>query len=104
MVKTGNPKLDINRVREVRSVGGVPLVLHGGSGVSDEDFIASIQAGISMIHVSTELRRAYRQTLDQTLSNNDTLAPYRYLAPSKLALKAVAKDKLKLFSMVHLLN
>ncbi|MEK9184901.1 MAG: class II fructose-bisphosphate aldolase, partial [Patescibacteria group bacterium] len=57
MMRVGkDPHLDIDKIREIRKAGGVPLVLHGGSGTPDEDFVKAIDAGISIIHISTELR------------------------------------------------
>ena len=47
------------RIKELREAGGVPMVLHGGSGISDEDFVKAIEAGMSVIHISTEIRVAY---------------------------------------------
>ncbi|HOX91119.1 MAG TPA: class II fructose-bisphosphate aldolase, partial [Candidatus Paceibacterota bacterium] len=67
MVHGGNPKLDIGRIKQVREACGIPLVLHGGSGISDEDFKNAIEAGISIIHISTELRVAYREALEKEL-------------------------------------
>jgi len=49
------PKLDINRLRAIRAKSSVPLVLHGGSGLSDLDFRNCIQAGISKINIYTEI-------------------------------------------------
>ena len=80
MVKEGNPHLNISRIQDVRAAAGVPLVLHGGSGVSDGDLRAAITAGISVVHVSTELRVAYKKSLRAVLTEEDAeLAPYKYL-------------------------
>jgi len=56
LAKAKNPDLDIDRIKEIRKAAGVPLVLHGGSGIKDEQFIAAIDAGISIIHINTEIR------------------------------------------------
>ena len=61
MVKTGNPALNPQRVADILAAAGVPMVLHGGSGSTDEDFVAVIESGISIIHISTELRVAYKK-------------------------------------------
>jgi fructose-bisphosphate aldolase class II len=97
MVRSGNPALDHDRIKSVRKESGVPLVLHGGSGVADEDFVKAIKAGISLIHISTELRRAYREGLDQSLKENDTIAPYRYMKQPYEQMKKVVKERIKLF-------
>lgn len=49
------PKLDLERLKEIHSSVTTPLVLHGGSGVSEEDFKACVQQGISKINVFTDL-------------------------------------------------
>lgn len=51
----GEPDLDIDLLREIRTRVDIPLVLHGGSGCTDDQFRAVVQAGISKINVATEL-------------------------------------------------
>lgn len=97
MVRSGNPKLDPSRVAELRKEAGVPLVLHGGSGSTDEDFHLVIDAGISIIHISTELRVAYRTGLEEGMRENDSVAPYRYSKGAKEKVYAVAQERAKLF-------
>jgi fructose-bisphosphate aldolase class II len=67
---THDPRLDIKRVSDIRQACGVPLVLHGGSGTVDEDFTASIKAGIAIVHINTELRVAYKKGLQLALQEN----------------------------------
>ena len=64
-------------------------MLHGGSGNSADDFTDAISAGVSIVHISTEIRVAYRTALQLSLQENpDEIAPYKYL---KEAVKAVEK-------------
>ena len=99
MIKGGNPKLDIEKIKQIREAAGVPLVLHGGSGITDEEFKAAIVAGISIIHVNTELRLAYKQGLQKSLSENpDEIAPYKYLKPALQAMQAVVEKRMVLFA------
>ena len=49
------PKLDIERLKEIRAVLDTPLVLHGGSGLSDDDFRNTIQNGIAKVNIFTDL-------------------------------------------------
>ncbi|MFA5023122.1 MAG: class II fructose-bisphosphate aldolase, partial [Candidatus Paceibacterota bacterium] len=87
------------RIREIREATGVPLVLHGGSGITDEDFVAAIEAGISVIHINTELRLAYRDALRQALQDYpEEIAPYKILKGAVAAMKEVAEKRLRLFS------
>ncbi len=50
------PKLDFERIAEIRAATDVPLVLHGGSGVPDEDFKKAISLGITKINIGAELK------------------------------------------------
>lgn len=98
-----SPRLNIQRVAEIKAalqqVQGkpVPLVLHGGSGTLDEDFTAAIQAGISIVHINTEIRRAWKEGMLQGLKL-DSVAPYKIAAPAVEAVKAIVKQRLALFS------
>ena len=99
MVKGGNPKLNIERIKEIREACGVPLVLHGGSGISDEDFKSAIEAGISIIHINTEIRVAYKEALEKYLKENpNEIAPYKFLKPAVDAIEEVVYKRLKLFN------
>ncbi len=99
MVKGGNPKLDIQRINDIKIACGVPLVLHGGSGISDEDFKAAITAGISVVHINTEIRVAYKDAIKKYLDENpNEVAPYKILAPAVEAIERVVEARLKLFN------
>ncbi|MFA6254322.1 MAG: class II fructose-bisphosphate aldolase [Candidatus Paceibacterota bacterium] len=94
-----NPRLNITRIKEIREATGVPLVLHGGSGITDEDFTSAIDAGIAVIHINTELRLAYRDALREALQNYpEEIAPYKILKGAVIAMKTVTEKRLKLFS------
>lgn len=99
MVKGGNPRLDINRIKEIHRACGIPLVLHGGSGIADEDFVNAIKAGISIIHINTEIRVAYKEALEKYLKENpNEVAPYKILKPAVDAIEEVVSNRLKLFN------
>ncbi|HAS80607.1 MAG: Ketose-bisphosphate aldolase, class-II [Candidatus Nomurabacteria bacterium GW2011_GWE1_32_28] len=99
MVKGGNPKLNITRIKEIRESSGVPLVLHGGSGISDEDFKNAIKAGISIIHINTEIRVAYKEALEEYLKENpNDVAPYKILHGAVDAIEKVVEARLRLFN------
>lgn len=99
MIKGGNPKLDIDRIKLIRENCGVPLVLHGGSGISDDDFTNAIKAGISVVHINTEIRVAYKEALEKYLKENPSeIAPYKILKPAVEAIEQVVYNRLKLFN------
>lgn len=94
-----NKHLDIERIAEIRKAAGVPLTLHGGSGTDDDDFRRAISAGISIVHINTELRVAWRRGLEKSLaSNQDDVVPYKILPPVVEAVKEVVESRLRLFN------
>lgn len=94
-----NPRLDIGLIEELARIGGVPLVLHGGSGIRDEDFKKAIQAGVAIIHINTEIRLAYRKGVEAGLAKDpDEVAPYRFMKEGADGVREVVSARLKLFS------
>lgn len=93
-----NPALDISRIKELRQAAGIPLVLHGGSGIVDSDFIKAIDAGISIIHINTELRLAWRKGIGSALEQNpEEIVPYKILPFAVEEIRKAALKRLKLF-------
>jgi fructose-bisphosphate aldolase class II len=100
MLRSGtDPKLNITRVKEISEATGVPLVLHGGSGNSKEDFRDAVASGVSVVHINTEIRVAYRDALKKSLQDNpDEVAPYKILKPAVAGVEKVVLQKLKTFN------
>jgi fructose-bisphosphate aldolase, class II len=59
-------RLNLERIQHIAQITGLPLVLHGGSGIRSEDVRAAIQCGIAKVNIGTEIRQAYEQTLRET--------------------------------------
>lgn len=98
VVQSGEPRLDIERIKAIAQAVKVPLVLHGASGNSDEDIKAAIKAGVRIVHVNTEIRVAWRNALAEFLKTNpQEIAPYKILAPAAAAAREVIERKLQLF-------
>lgn len=96
----GEEKLDLERLTEINEAvqDSVFLVLHGGSGIPDEDIKEAIKLGIVKININTELRVAYKEALDIELKEKPSeTTPYKILEPSFEAVKKVVKEKIKLF-------
>ena len=68
-ISLDEPALDIERIKAVRKAlsEDIAMVLHAGSGIPDEEIKAAIKAGISNIHISTELRAEFREELEKSL-------------------------------------
>ena len=93
------PHLDIERIKAIRIAAGVPLVLHGGSGTSDADFTAAINAGISLIHINTEIRLAWRKGIEGSMQMSpDEVAPYKLLKESYKNIYDVVTARMRLFN------
>lgn len=95
------PNLSIQRIKEIREAAGVPLVLHGGSGISNADFMSAIEAGISTIHINTEIRLAWRLGLDVALKENPAeIVPYKLMKNSVAEIAKTVEARLKLFNKI----
>lgn len=94
-----DPSLNIGRIKEISEAAKIPLVLHGGSGNSPEEFRAAIEVGVTIVHINTELRVAYRQALQKSLQENpEEAAPYKYLKEPIRAIQKVVENKLQIFN------
>jgi len=101
LINAPEPHLDIERIRSIKKAVSVPLVLHGGSGNTDQDFLAAIDAGISIIHISTELRVAWRKGIEVGLKDYpEEIVPYKLMKPAIEEMKRVVYNRLKLFSRI----
>lgn len=90
--------LNIERIGEIKQAARVFLTLHGGSGTEDEDFRRAIAAGINIVHINTELRVAWRRSLEQSLARDaNEVVPYKILRPVVDAVKQVVSSRLRLF-------
>ena len=91
------PKLDFDRIREISELTGIPLVLHGGSGLSDNDFHEAIRMGICKVNIFTDLDKAGSTGIEAALHNGvvgiSNLIPYEIEA-----MKKVVRNKINLFA------
>jgi fructose-bisphosphate aldolase, class II len=105
---TEHKHLDIERIAAIKAAiaalpanaqgGGSWMTLHGGSGTEDADFTAAARAGMTIIHVSSELRLAWRRGVEEGLKNPEEIAPYKIVAPAVPAIQKIVEDRLKLFN------
>ena len=92
------PKLDIRRIRDIReATGGIPLVLHGGSGIPDDQVRAAIQAGIRKMNIGTDVCCAFADGARAALDD-----PARSLAVDLLMKRAVASVRRLALSKIAL--
>ena len=92
------PKLHIDRLKEISGTVDVPLVLHGASGNTDEDLVASIKNGISIIHINTEIRKAFRDGEKEYMDEHpNEVAPYKFGHEGQEEMKKVVRSKMELY-------
>lgn len=95
-VYKGTPKLDVERLSEIREVVSIPLVLHGTSGVPDEAVKECIRRGICKVNYATDLRIAFSNGVKEYLAANpDAFDPKKY--------NAVGREKVKEYVMSKML-
>lgn len=90
------PKLDFERMEAIAEKTGLPLVLHGGSGLTDDDFRTAVQKGICKVNIFTDLDKAGKTGIETGLREGAVtmmeLIPYEIAA-----MKEAAAEKIKLF-------
>lgn len=97
-VYKGAPKLDFQRLAAIAAAVDIPLVLHGASGVKDEDIRKAVEGGICKVNIDTELRMAFSQAIKQVIADNpQEIDPRKMLGPAREAMKEVVKYKMRLF-------
>lgn len=92
------PRLDIERVKAIRqATGGIPLVLHGGSGIPDDQVKAAIKAGIRKMNIGTDVCCAFAEGTKTTLEDpNRSLAVDLFMKVPIASVKKLAMDKIRL--------
>lgn len=92
------PKLDIDRVKAIREkTGGIPLVLHGGSGIPDDQVKAAIKAGIRKMNIGTDVCCAFAEGTAASLNDpNHHPAVDMYMKPAIETIKSLALNKIEL--------
>ena len=89
--------IDLVRIAEIAAEVKVPLVLHGSSGVSRQQLVAAVQAGIRKINISTELNKTFTEATRRVLEADRVLVdPRKYLSVSRAELEEHVSDYLNL--------
>ncbi len=94
------PKLDFDRIRTISGRTGVPLVLHGGSGLSDDDFRRAVREGVRKINIFTDLDKAGKRGAEEAINNGVSVLS-GIMAYEIDAMKAVVREKISLFRGGH---
>jgi len=94
----GQPRLGFDRMDEIRRLTGLPLVLHGGSGLPDDEIRQAISLGTAKINVNTDNQMACTNAVREYLeAHPEAYDPRHYLIPAREAIQASVQAKIRLF-------
>ncbi|MCI5726516.1 MAG: class II fructose-1,6-bisphosphate aldolase [Clostridium sp.] len=99
--------LDFNALAKIKeTVGDMPLVLHGGTGIPSDMFKKAISLGVSKINVNTECQLAFAEATRKYIEDGKDqqgkgFDPRKLLAPGFEAIKATVKEKMELFGSIN---
>lgn len=92
-------RLEIERIRAIKAAARTLMTLHGASGTHDDDLRQAIAAGITVVHINTEVRLAWRRGLDAALAKQPgEIVPYKLLPQVVDSVKHAVAARLALFS------
>ena len=96
----GKAKISFEKLKEIKEITNAPLVLHGGTGVSNEDIKKCVEYGIKKVNVGTELNATWIERAKETFQNGKFSDSLRnLLIPVNNSVKEVLLDKIKLISL-----
>ncbi|QGG47084.1 class II fructose-1,6-bisphosphate aldolase [Heliorestis convoluta] len=94
----GRPELDFDRLAKIEQLVDVPLVLHGSSGVPDEDIRRAIEIGVRKVNIDTNLREAFTEGVREVISQKpNEIDPRKILGPAKERMSEIIREKIRLF-------
>lgn len=94
----GEPKLGFKEMKEITGLVNIPLVLHGGSGIPNDQLRMAIDRGTSKININTECQMAWTKIVREVLSTNDKVYdPRKIIGPGREGIKQVFIDKVTVF-------
>ncbi|GER66358.1 putative fructose-bisphosphate aldolase [Weizmannia acidilactici] len=94
----GEPNLGFKEMEEISKITGMPLVLHGGTGIPEDDIKKAISLGTAKINVNTENQIASAKTVREVLAANpDLYDPRKYLGPARETIKQTVIGKIREF-------
>lgn len=97
ILSTLKEHIDLDRLKDIRKKVKIPLVLHGASGVPDNQIRAAIRLGVAVFNIDTDLRVAFNKALRVNLKKHPQIYdPRKLLKPATEALQAEAEKKIKL--------
>lgn len=94
----GKPELDFERLKKIKELVKIPIVLHGSSGVPDEDIQKAIQLGVRKVNIDTNIREAFMKGVKDALAQKpNEIDPRKVLGPAREEMIAIVREKIRLF-------
>jgi len=101
----GEPKLGFKQMKEIQELTDLPLVLHGGSGLPNEQLKKAISCGTCKINVNTDCLLAWKDILNKVLKDNpNEIDPRKIIGPGKIGIANVIKEKCTVFGSIGKAN
>ena len=98
----GVPKLRFDILEKTKSLVSIPIVLHGASGIPDEDVKKSTGLGICKVNFATELRDAFTKGVKEYLEKNpEVFDPKKYNGAGREKVKELIKHKMQVLNSAH---
>jgi ketose-bisphosphate aldolase len=97
------PKLDFDRLEKIVGLTGCPLVLHGGTGIPEDDFRRCVRMGMGKINVGTEFKKAFSDAIRKSCAElpEDQFDPKKYMQPVKNICAEIVKGKIDIFGSAN---
>ncbi len=94
----GEPKLDYERLDTIKKMLNMPIVLHGASGLTEEQLKKCVSLGVNKINIDTDFRQAFTDGIHSAFdADPDVFDPRKILSPAREAVKQVAIKKIRMF-------
>ncbi|NLJ84088.1 MAG: class II fructose-1,6-bisphosphate aldolase [Halanaerobiaceae bacterium] len=94
-VYKGEPKLDFDRLKVIKERIKIPVVLHGASGIPEEDLKKAVSLGVCKVNVNTDFQQAYAAKVREVLANDaEVYDPRKICGPGREAIKAAVVEKI----------
>ena len=103
-MKNGVPRLFLDQLRKIKKMVDIPLVLHGASGIKEEEIKKAIELGIVIINIDTEIRLVFRESLIKSLAEaqkTNEFDPRKILKPSIETMRDLVIKKIEIFGQCY---
>src|SRR5690606_37443147 len=105
-IAANTPKIRFELIEQLTAAlpSDLTFVLHGGSGIHNEDLKKIVELGFNNVHISTEIRNAYTHGLRSFLEENvDEISPAKYLDAAMNTMIPIVKEKLEIYNTVNVI-